>query len=140
MNCRTIKYQGFNHFSFKPKKKKVRKNYRLENEKYMNFINWFNKGLIKLKGSEGRFKPLKSVRTAFIIRMKEGYVSTDYQNAINAISNDDYHRSTNFKYITPLFLTRQDILEKWSNAETKESVYTATTGESEKPKIKSWGK
>jgi len=54
-------------------------------------------------------------RQAFNARMKQGYKKTDIQTAIKNCSTNDYHIETNFRYCTPEFFSRADVLDKYSN-------------------------
>lgn len=54
-------------------------------------------------------------RQAFNARMKQGYKKTDIQTAILNCSKNDYHIENNFRYCTPEFFSRADVLDKYSN-------------------------
>lgn len=54
-------------------------------------------------------------RQAFNARMKQGYKKTDIQTAIKNCLTNDYHIETNFRYCTPEFFSRADVLDKYSN-------------------------
>ena len=82
-------------------------------EKFNNFINWMNLEMKK------NFKFDKTAFGQFSARAKDGYNNEHYKKALSEIKKDKYHIDTNFKYITPEFLTRSAQLEKWFNSETK---------------------
>ena len=88
-------------------------------EKYEAFIDWFNRSMVPLKGKIGNYriqgKSSDKVKKQFLERIKEGYQSSDFKNAIKAISKDEHHQESNYKYLTPEFLTRADKLERFSN-------------------------
>lgn len=82
--------------------------------KYKDFLNLFieignkyNRNL-KLRGDS------KSKRQ-FTARIREGYSLDDFKKAIIAAHEDDFHKETGYKYITPEFITRADKLAKFMN-------------------------
>lgn len=54
-------------------------------------------------------------RTAFNARMKQGYKKTDILTAIKNCKTNDYHVNTNYRYCTPEFFSRADVLDKYSS-------------------------
>jgi len=57
----------------------------------------------------------KSVRAKFFARLKDGYTKEDIRNTIINACKDEYHKETNFKYITPEYLSRASTIDKFSN-------------------------
>ncbi len=76
---------------------------------YQEFIEVCN----KLSGK--KFRGDKKSEGQHSARIKEGYVLQDFETAILGMMSDQYHKETNFKYLTPEFITRPDKLEKWLN-------------------------
>lgn len=62
-----------------------------------------------------------SVKKKFNARLKDGYSKTDILNAIKNATNNEYHKSNNYQYLTPEFFSRADTLDKYSDVK-KESV------------------
>ena len=60
-------------------------------------------------------------RNAYMARMKQGYKKTDIQTAIKNCSTNNYHIETNFRYCTPEFFSRADVLDKYSNVTEKKT-------------------
>lgn len=54
----------------------------------------------------------KSMRQ-FGARIKEGFTVKNLTDAMTAASLDDYHQKTEFKYATPEYFTRSNIIDKW---------------------------
>lgn len=101
-----------------------------EQEKEQWFIDWFNNSMEPLKGRKGKYKLIKIVKSQLHARIKEGYTSEDFKNAFKAIKENDYHKEKSYQYLTPEFITRSSILEKWSNIEEKENKkYNPTSGD-----------
>lgn len=49
-------------------------------------------------------------------RLKEGYSLEEIKKAFKRAKEDSYHKKTNYLYLTPEFICRQDKLEKFLNA------------------------
>ena len=60
-------------------------------------------------------------RNAYMARMKQGYKKTDIQTAIKNCLSNNYHIETNFRYCTPEFFSRADVLDKYSNVTEKKT-------------------
>lgn len=95
-------------------------NNTINSKKAEAFVSWFNKFMIEMKGKEGNFKCINSVKQKFFARMRDGYTEKDFERALMNISKSDFHRESNFQHITPTFLCRPDNLEKWCNASPDE--------------------
>jgi uncharacterized phage protein (TIGR02220 family) len=54
-------------------------------------------------------------RTAFMARLKQGYRKDDIATAIINCKSNEYHINTNYRYCTPEFFSRADVLDKYSN-------------------------
>jgi hypothetical protein len=61
------------------------------------------------------FKGCSKSRRQFNTRIKEGYTKIEMLEAFENAIKDQYHIETNFRYITPEFITRQDKVEKFKN-------------------------
>ena len=80
-----------------------------DTDKFNFFIDLFNH-LTKRK-----FKGDSKTRKQFNARLKEKYTSKDFDKAIKAALADNYHKESNYKYLTPEYITRADQLNKWVN-------------------------
>ena len=80
-----------------------------------NNIN-FDKLLSFLNSKTGRnFKVInEATKKKYKARLKDGYTNTDIANAIINSVNSDYHKETNFTYLTPEFFSRAETLDKYS--------------------------
>ncbi len=86
-----------------------------------NTIN-FDKLLLFLNSQTKRnFKIInEATKKKYRARIKEGYTSKDIANAIENAVNSDYHKETNFTYLTPEFFSRAETLDKYSNVNKSE--------------------
>jgi uncharacterized phage protein (TIGR02220 family) len=84
-------------------------------EKEEWFIGWFNYSIKEVKGS-GKYKLSDKVKKALHARIKDGYTGEDFKKAFNAMVKEPYHIESNYKHITPEFLTRSDKLDKYRNS------------------------
>ena len=55
-------------------------------------------------------------------RLKEGYTKDDIKNTIINSAKDDYHKETNFKYLTPEYFSRSVTIDKFSQTEQTTEV------------------
>lgn len=65
------------------------------------------------------------IRKKYNARMKEGYTKADITNAINNCQKDQFHREHNYKYCTPEFFSRSEILEKYSDVTKQTKIIQA---------------
>ena len=74
----------------------------------------FKNLLLFINNKTGRkFKVInESVKNKYKARLKDGYTNDDIANAIKNSINDEYHKNTNYKYLTPEFFSRSTILDK----------------------------
>lgn len=81
-----------------------------------NTIN-FKKLLDFINLKTGRdFKIINnSIKNKYKARIKDGYKNKDIEAAIINATKDEYHKSTNYKYLTPEFFSRNTTLDKWGN-------------------------
>jgi len=77
----------------------------------------FNNLLILINETFKRsFRTINSKnRQAYMARMKQGYKKEDIRTAIKNCQKNEYHIETNFRYCTPEFFSRPDVLDKYSN-------------------------
>ena len=61
----------------------------------------------------------KKVQGKYLARLKEGYTKFDILDAISNAVNSDFHKESNFKYLTPEFFSRSETLDKYSNVNNK---------------------
>ena len=77
------------------------------NEKYDAFIKLFN-------DSFGRsFKGDTRSKEQFHARLSENWTGDQFKIAMEAIKEDEYHKESKFKHVTPEFITRSTKLEKF---------------------------
>jgi uncharacterized phage protein (TIGR02220 family) len=67
----------------------------------------------KLTGKQFKVVPDKA-KKQINARKKQGFTWNDFEKAIKNIMADDYHRENNLKYLTLEFVSREDILNKWT--------------------------
>jgi uncharacterized phage protein (TIGR02220 family) len=60
------------------------------------------------------FKGCKKSQVQFSARIKDGYTLEDIRCAVTNAAADEFHRSKNFEYLTPEFITRPDKLENFT--------------------------
>ena len=91
-----------------------------EEKEETNTIN-FDKLLSFLNSKIDRnFKLVnKKVQGKYLARLKEGYTKFDILDAISNAVNSDFHKESNFKYLTPEFFSRSETLDKYSNVNNK---------------------
>lgn len=76
-------------------------------KKYNDFIVLFN------SITNREYRGDRSSRNHFAARIKDGYTIDDIRIAITAASRDEYHRETNYKYLTPEYILRSNKIEQW---------------------------
>jgi uncharacterized phage protein (TIGR02220 family) len=90
-----------------------RQNFNKANDKeetdWIAVLSRFN----KLTGKRFKVIPEKA-KKQINARKKQGFTWIDFENAIKNIMADDYHRENNLKYLTLEFVSREDILNKWT--------------------------
>lgn len=84
-----------------------------DKDKYKAFIDLFN------ELSKRAFRGSDKVASQFNARLKDGYTMDDFRTAITNAVKEDYLKK-NPKYLTPEYITRANILDKWLNV--KQSV------------------
>lgn len=93
--------------SSKEKSKKANQEFE---RKYRSFIEGFN------RLTDRKFRGDSKSKRQFRARLKDGYHGPDFRKAILAAASDGY-LTDNPQYLTPEYITRQNILEKWTNAD-----------------------
>lgn len=78
-------------------------------DKFKLFINTFN------ELTKRTFKGCTKSKTQFKARLKDGYSGSEFKKAIMNAYDDNYHKETNHKYLTPEYITRSNMLEKYLN-------------------------
>lgn len=105
---------GIENKKDKPKRKRKSYDNHMENENidtifnYKEFISIFN------SITKRDYRGDKDSRSNFGLRIKEGYTKEQLTKAITSASKDKYLVDGN--WLTPEYITRSKILEKWSNA------------------------
>jgi uncharacterized phage protein (TIGR02220 family) len=79
----------------------------VKSDDYSQFIAMFN----SITGRQYR-GDTKS-KAAFNARKKQGWTLEQFDKAIRSVMTDRYHIESNFKYLTPEFITREDKLDKF---------------------------
>lgn len=88
---------------------------KIDFQKLLDFINLKTKRDFRIIN--------EMVKKKYIARLKDGYTKEDIINAIINAINDDYHKETNYKYLTPEFFSRAEIIDKY-RAVTKQKTTT----------------
>jgi len=78
---------------------------------YKAFVDNFNE---KCK-AKCRYGDKKAKGQLNLIR-KEGFTIEDDNMVLKSVLEDDYHNETGFKYVTPEYITRMHIYEKFLNS------------------------
>jgi hypothetical protein len=81
----------------------------VQGDKYKKFIDHFNKITNRKFGYTD-----KKARNQFEY-LRKSYEPKDFEHVIRACLNDTYHRDNGYKYMTPEFITRTDIFERYLN-------------------------
>lgn len=121
INCNTD-INGFVHAdSLKNKLLQLIENSNLDNDsKQIDFerlIIYYNKILNKSCRVIS-----KKAKDNFTQRIKEGYLKQDIVKVIDNVSNDNFHKESNFKHVTLEFLSRPIIFERYSSMEHKKPI------------------
>ena len=90
-------------------------------EEYMSFLREVN----RLTGKN--YLGAAKVKSSFAARLKEGRTLDDFFLAVANAVTDPYHIETKFKYLTPVFFTRADKLDKFMNQVEKPKVVKEDT-------------
>jgi len=91
-------------------------------DSYKEFIDMFN----ELASRSFRYGDSKA-RRQLKARMKDGYNLEDFKKALQAALADSFHKESDYKYLTPEFLTRSDKLDRFlAQAEDAPKTYTKT--------------
>ena len=80
-----------------------------KNNSYEEFIQMVNRTL------DSQFRGDAKSKKSFTARMKDGYTIEQIEIALKAAMQMDIHRQSEFTYLTPEFITRQDKLEMYVN-------------------------
>lgn len=83
-------------------------------EKCQLFINRFNELRLTAKGKNSNYQVTDSVCSSLKARRKK-YTSSQIIQVIKRAINDEYHIKTANKYLTPSYILRQDIIERYLN-------------------------
>lgn len=75
-------------------------------DKLLDFINLQTKRNFQLINN--------TIKNKYKARLKEGYTNESIKTAIINAVNSDYHKETNFKYLTPEFFSRNTTIDKYS--------------------------
>jgi hypothetical protein len=108
-----------NNTQSKVKKRKVKEkvvpNVKTLDIDFDRFIDNFN------SFSNRNFKVTDKVKSSLIARLKD-YSKIEILQAIENAHKDEYHIETDFKYLTPEFILRQEKIEKFLNAPIKKNI------------------
>jgi uncharacterized phage protein (TIGR02220 family) len=85
---------------------------------YQKFIDYFN------SFANRNFRVSEKIKKTLKARLNV-YTKLQLQNAIKNAHSDDYHIGTNFKYLTPEFILREDKLERFINNPLTKNYYSA---------------
>jgi len=81
--------------------------------------------LLKLINTQTKreFKVInKSIQAKYIARLKDGYTKDDIKNTIINSVKEEYHKETNFKYLTPEYYSRAKTIDQYSQGEQVKEV------------------
>jgi hypothetical protein len=92
------------------------------NDKCENFVTYFNSVRSKATNKKSLYKAISSVKKLYNIRFKEGYTKEQFITAINNGFKDKNHIDNGFKYMTPEFILRDYILERYANQIEKKQI------------------
>lgn len=73
-----------------------------------NFVEYFN------SQKNSKYQATEKVIKAYRRAIKK-YSKDDFVNVIAAALNDSHHRQSNFMYVTPEFVLREEIIERYKN-------------------------
>ncbi len=73
------------------------------------------------------FKPLNKYRRSYRARRKDGFSKEELIKVIDLVYEDDHHIDTNFKFLTPDFVLRVNIVERYLNLKEKKTTTTFNT-------------
>ena len=93
-----------------------------DSEKCRLFIEKFNE-LKVVNGKKGKYQPNSSLCGSLKQRLKN-YKTADIFRALKIAMADDHHIKNKFKYITPEYMLRPNILERFLNTEESEEEST----------------
>ena len=82
---------------------------------FKNYIAWFNGIMGKTGYDNEKSEMKKKVLNKYVARRKEGIEYLEISNALGAIRRDKYHVENNFQYVTPEYLLRSEVLEKYKS-------------------------
>jgi len=85
---------------------------------YQKFIDYFN------SFANRNFRVSDKIKKTLKARLNI-YTKLQLQNAIKNAHLDDYHIGTNFKYLTPEFILREDKLERFVNNPLTQNYHSA---------------
>jgi predicted transcriptional regulator len=81
---------------------------KIDFTKLLDFINVQTK-----RTGKDKFRLInKTIQSKYKSRLKDGYTNEDIANAIKNAVLDKYHKDTNYKYLTPEFFSRANIIDK----------------------------
>jgi len=80
-------------------------------EKYKALIDFINEKMNR----RFRYVARSKARDHFNARLKDGYNGDDFIRVINNVMKDEFHIDNDFKYVTPEYLTRSTIMERYIN-------------------------
>ena len=91
-------------------KEKEKVEYTIDFDLLLKFIN---------KTLNKNFKTINNkVKKSYKARLKDGYTKEDITNAVKNSIKDNYHKETNFKYLTPEYFSRPKTLDLFSQKNT----------------------
>ena len=81
-----------------------------------DFVHW----LAKInEGKQRGYKPLKKYYQSYRARRKDGFTQQDMLLVLKKSKEDEHHVKTKFLYLTPDFLSRPAIVDRYLNTEDK---------------------
>ena len=79
------------------------------------------------EGKSRGYKPLKKYYQSYRARRKDGFTQEDMLLVLKRSKGDEHHVKTKFLYLTPDFLSRPAIVDRYLNTEEKAKTKFTTT-------------
>lgn len=90
-------------------------------DRCLKFVTYFNKVKGSASGNKGKYSVTSNVLKLFKLRVKK-YSSEQIAKAVRNGFADRKHIEENFKYMTPEFILRENIIERYVNIEEKKDI------------------
>lgn len=92
---------------------------KIDFDNLLNLINTHTKRNFKVIN--------QSIQSKYKARLKDGYSKEDIKNTIINSVSDEYHKETNFKYLTPEYYSRAGTIDRFSQSVSSKGVNVVTS-------------